>query len=140
MSDGKTIELRYPRPQRDAEDFIRMIQYEEARLNFIEKIKGPIAFVPQLKKLSPPEIVNRFYQTTLENEQQWTDVRKLLPKEFLRITPKRGVKPAEIKLVEMAPPMITAEDAVAAQELLPAAGCLVRARGNRSERRRQTRP
>jgi hypothetical protein len=92
LQHEETVELRYPRPQKSAEDFVRMIGYEEARIKYIRKIAHPIPFVHQPRNLTRQELVDRFHKTVLENEQDWNEAKKILPEDLASFTPTEVVE------------------------------------------------
>ena len=85
--ESQRVELRLFRPQRSAEEFVDLIRLLEARLNFLNRLEIPLAYVEPKNIRNNQDGVNRYYQYITETGLDFETYRKYLPTKWIELQP-----------------------------------------------------
>ncbi len=94
--EDQPLEIRSMFPQRNADDFIRMLELVQLRVAFLRDNKAkPVYLAPTRQEYTPREIVSRYYKYVVEAGGDWEKFHILLPEELEDVEPY-GILTGEI--------------------------------------------
>jgi len=104
--DDRRLEIRAVRPQASMDVWIHQIELLEARINYLEKFRGPIPYKPRVPwsnskvrdgkpPVDPQEALKSFYVYVRESGLPWQDHRDYLWPQWIRAQENESISQLE---------------------------------------------